>query len=266
MQTLATGWDESLAAGQRAKALAAAAYIARTNGLELLGTETSPDWQMFGGQYEGVADENRTNEDATVVFASSDELKRYTESKPDPDKRYHYRYQAASLAWEASKLMPNNSDETARLLCRAGSWLKAQDPDTADIFYKALVRRCRKTDIGAEADLVRWFPDFDDDGNLVRTRLEQLDLPTQEELNDPDFADYPVPGRHYVAMGSDHIRYIAAAVRRLGIPMTEKEIFAANPDITRNDDITGREILIPLPNTSAQPMNQQANRDQPAPP
>jgi len=42
MQTLATGWDESLAADQRAKALAAAAYIARTNGLELLSTEKLP--------------------------------------------------------------------------------------------------------------------------------------------------------------------------------------------------------------------------------
>jgi len=247
MGALATGWDESLTTGQRAKALAAAAFIARTNGLELLGTETAPDWQMYGGTWEGsVAAENRTNQDSTVIVASSDELKRNTESHPDPDRRYHYRYQAASLALEASKLMPNNSDETARLLCDAGSWLKAQDPITADVFYKSLVRRCRKTDIGAEADLVRWFPEFDGDGNLVRTRLEQLNLPTQEELNDPDFADYPVPGRHYVAMGSDHIRYIAAAVRRSGFPMTEKEIFAANPEITRNDDITAREILIPL--------------------
>jgi hypothetical protein len=155
MGALAVGWDESLAGHERAKALAAAAYIARTNGLELLGTETSPDWQMFGGQYEGVTAENRTNEDATVVFASSDELKRFDESKPDPDKRFHYRYQAASLALEASKLMPNNSDETARLLCDAGTWLKAQDPLTADIFYKNLVRRCRKTDIGAVADEIR---------------------------------------------------------------------------------------------------------------
>ena len=199
--------------------------------------------------------------------ASSDELKRYTESKPDPDKRYHYRYQAASLAWEASKLMPNNSEETARLLCRAGSWLKAQDPDTADIFYKTLVRRCRKTDIGAEADLIRWFPDFDGDGNLIRTRLEQLDLPTPQELNsDEALADYPIPGKHFVAQPGDHVRYIAAAVQRQGVSITAKDIYAANPEITPSDDITGHEILIPTPGIPAQPMTQPTTPDQPAPP
>ena len=36
--------------------------------------------------------------------------------------------------------MPNNSDETARVLCTAGAWLKMRDPETADIFYKALVK------------------------------------------------------------------------------------------------------------------------------
>jgi hypothetical protein len=267
MGALAIGWDESLSANERAKALTDAAFIARTNGMELLGTEGAPDGTQFGGVWEGSIDiENRTNEDSTVILASSDELKRYLESKPDPDKRFHYRYQAASLAWEASKLMPDNSEETAQLLCSAGSWLKAQDPDTADIFYKMLVRRCRKTDIGAEADLIRWFPGFDSDGTLVRTRLEELNLPMPEEINDTDFADYPIPGRHFVAMPGDHIRYIAAAVRRLGVPMTEKEIFAANPDITRNDNITGREILIPLPTTSAQQISQLTNSDQPAPP
>lgn len=268
MGALATGWDESLAADQRAKALTAAAYIARFNGLALLGTETAPDWQLYGGTWEGsVEAENRTNQDSTVIVASPDELKRNIESQPAPDKRYHYRYQAASLAWEASKLMPNNSEETARLLCDAGSWIKAQDPDTADIFYKTLVRRCRKTDIGAEADLIHWFPTFDESGELVRTRLETLDLPAPDEINSAESsADYPIPGKHFVAMPGDHIRYIAAAVRRLGISMTEKEIFAANPGLTRNDDITGRDIVIPLPNTSAQQMNEPSNPNPPASP
>jgi LysM repeat protein len=48
----------------------------------------------------------------------------------------------------------------------------------------------------------------------------------------------------------DHIRYIANAVQRLGVPMTAKQIFAANPDITPNDDIAGWKIFIPLPETS----------------
>src|SRR5205823_3426596 len=81
--------------------------------------------------------------------------------------RFHYRYQAAFLALDAAKLLPDNSDETARILCIAGSWLKNRDPQTADLFYKALVRRCRKTVLGAEADRKRWFPQIDEQGNLI---------------------------------------------------------------------------------------------------
>ena len=54
--------------------------------------------------------------------------------------------------------MPDNSDDTARALIEAGSWLKARDPKAADRFYKALVRRCGTTDLGRRADQLRWFP------------------------------------------------------------------------------------------------------------
>jgi LysM repeat protein len=253
MQSLTIGWDESLPGDQRANALAAAAFIARTNGMELIATEASPDWHTSEGEYrEGVTADSRTNQEATVVFASPEELKRNDESKADPDKPYHYRYQAAALAWEAAKLMPNNSDETARLLCQAGSWIKAQDPIAADLFYKTLVRRCRKTAIGAEADEIRWFPDFDDDGNVVRTRLELLDLPDSQEINGAkEISDYPIPGKHFLVQPGDHVRYIVTAVRRLGVDITAKDIFAANPGMTPNDDIAGREIWIPSPQSGA---------------
>jgi hypothetical protein len=255
MQALTTGWNESLTADERAKALEAAAYIARTNGMELLATESGPDWHMHEGGYSvGVVTESRTNDDAKAVLASADELRRTSAQNPEPNKRYHYRYQAASLAWEAAKLMPNNSDETARLLCSAGSWLKAQDPIAADVFYKALVRRCRKTAIGEEADELRWFPDFDEDGNVIRTRLEMLDLPSAEEINSKEpITRYPIPGKYFLVQDGDHIRFIASAVRRLGIPLTEKEIFAANPDITPNDYIARRLIFIPEPGTNSEP-------------
>jgi len=54
--------------------------------------------------------------------------------------------------------MPDNNDETARMLCIAGSWIKGKDPEGADRFYKALVRRCGKTELGKQADKLRWFP------------------------------------------------------------------------------------------------------------
>jgi branched-subunit amino acid transport protein len=49
----------------------------------------------------------------------------------------------------------------------AGSWLKNRDPQAADVFYKALVRRCPKTDIGKEADRIRWFPMLDENGKVA---------------------------------------------------------------------------------------------------
>src|SRR5439155_1464416 len=91
-----------------------------------------------------------TNKTSAVLVASGGELRRVAQHRADPEARFHYRYQAAFLALDAARLLPDNSDETARILCTAGSWLKNRDPQTADLFYKALVRRCRKTALGGE--------------------------------------------------------------------------------------------------------------------
>ncbi len=57
-------------------------------------------------------------------------------------------------------MMPDQSDQTALVLCEAGTWLKNRDPKAADRFYKALARRCGQTSLGRLADSVRWFPDL----------------------------------------------------------------------------------------------------------
>ena len=99
-----------------------------------------------------------------ILHARPEEIRRAREQSPaNPEIRFHYRYQAALLAWEAAKLMTfNESDQTAFVLCQAGSWLKYRDPETADISTKPWLR-CR-TAIGAEADLRRWFPEVAADG------------------------------------------------------------------------------------------------------
>jgi hypothetical protein len=107
----------------------------------------------------------RTN--ATLLRPSDDELNRVAQSAPDPNVRYFYRFQAADLAWKAALLLPDNSDETARVLCEAGTWIKYLDPKKADVFYKALVHRCHGTALGETADRKRWFPILDSEGNLV---------------------------------------------------------------------------------------------------
>jgi hypothetical protein len=76
--------------------------------------------------------------------------------------------------------MPSNSDETAYVLWAGGCYIKSQDAETADLFYKSLVRRNRKTALGAEADRIRWFPKLDESGNVIvrspNTSSEVLDV------------------------------------------------------------------------------------------
>jgi hypothetical protein len=266
-QTLTTGWDESLAADQRAQAFAAAAFIARTNGMELLGTEAAPDWHLYGGSFEGtVTADARTNQEAIAIVASADELKRNANNKTDPDSRFHYRYQAAALAWEAAKLMPNNSDETARILCTAGSWLKAREPLLADRFYKALVRRCRKTAVGAKADEIRWFPELDPEGNLwpeiggsltpeeisdrdaiMKSDADEIASAEEGSLTQVEAVDEPLPPpvadpQSYVVQKGDSPAKIA---REFGINL--KMLFEANPGLNSRRFEIGQKLLIPDP-------------------
>jgi hypothetical protein len=107
---------------------------------------------------------------ASLLRPTPDELRRAIAQAVEPPVRFHYRYLAADLAWEAAQLMPDNSDDTARVLCVAGSWLKNRDPKAADKFYKELVRRCRRTVLGTAADLKRWFPELDEDGKPLLPR------------------------------------------------------------------------------------------------
>ncbi len=142
--------DELAAALQRrdADALWRAAQILRWDGMELIGTELAPDWHLHDGSFAAGFDEEQRLAPATADV--------------QPLLRFHYRYRAAELAWEAAKQMPDNTEATAHVLCTAGTWLKNRDPQAADRFYKALVNRCRQTALGQEADRLRWFPNLPD--------------------------------------------------------------------------------------------------------
>jgi hypothetical protein len=162
---------------ERAAAWWGTALLIREEGMRLFGTEVEPDWACWSGAFDlGGTLRQRV---AAPAFArpSREEVKRAMKHAPDPEARYHYRYRAAALAWEAATLMPNNSDDTARVLCTAGSWLKHRDPKAADVFYKALVRRCRRTALGQAADRKRWFPELDSTGNLAVKKSEPALVP-----------------------------------------------------------------------------------------
>jgi hypothetical protein len=161
-----TGRDTSLTATQRTAALLTAAFITRTNGMELLGTELEPDWHVHDGEYaEGVSVDSRTNGNPRLLAPGQEELRHAQLNDVEPAVRFHYRFLAAALAFEAARLMPDNDEATAWVLWTAGTWIKNRDAVLADVYYKALVRRCRHTEIGSEADAIRWFPDLDAAGH-----------------------------------------------------------------------------------------------------
>lgn len=154
-----------LAAGRsgprRAAELFEAACILRHQGMEVTGTEVEPDWSLFDGGYslsEFLGD-RLARRDNEIFPMSPEEAARVEKNRVGP-RRYHYRYRAADLAWDAAKLLPHG-DRKAEILATAGSWIKNRDPEAADRFYKELVRCCRATDLGREADELRWFPEAD---------------------------------------------------------------------------------------------------------
>ena len=157
---LAAGNDMACSADARAAALLTAARIARGGGMELMGTEHWPDGHDNDSNGGGpdLGRLRRLLTDRVLVYATADELRRVETSGAVPSQRLHYRYYAADLAWQAARLMPDNSPATAAALCEGGRWLMYRDPPAADRFYKSLVRRCGETPLGREAARVRWFP------------------------------------------------------------------------------------------------------------
>lgn len=157
---LNAGRDINRPAVARGLSLARAATLLRHSGMELQGTELEPDHAYSDGGYPGRPSflSDRVNAGG-IAPPSDDEITRAIGVLVSPNRRFHYRYQAADLAWEAAQLLPDNSTELVNLLMEAGGWIKARDPQAADRFYKALVNRCPDTDLGRAARAKRWFPD-----------------------------------------------------------------------------------------------------------
>lgn len=161
---LEAGKDAARPAGERAESLFEAACVTRHYGLEIQGTELEPDWALESGTYDvGSFVESRSNpEPHARLGPTEDEVKRAEKSRVEPFQRFHYRFRAADLAWEAASLLPDGSPEKARMLAIAGTWIKNRDAKAADRFYRALVRCCGQTELGREAARVKWFPEVGD--------------------------------------------------------------------------------------------------------
>jgi hypothetical protein len=170
------GRNRRLPAEKRAEALWQAARIHRYLGMELFGAETAPDWSFFGGNYElddigalraGLQKppewrQKEFEKSTWLPRITHEEITRNLRLRPTPNARFHYRYVAAELAWQAARLREPD-EETASWLCITGGWLKARDPEAADRFYQELVGRCGQTVLGKEGERRKWFPPVEDE-------------------------------------------------------------------------------------------------------
>jgi hypothetical protein len=161
----------------RARAYFTAAWIARYSGLELMGTEGAPDSFVTEGNLEEIdlakeresgvsvqthydAEEKLVEQRVPISLKpSAQERERLRRHKIEPDVRWHYRIIAARLAIRAAELLPDDSEELADILNRAGLWVKDRDEKLGDRYHSMLVRRCPNTQIGRAAIARRWFVD-----------------------------------------------------------------------------------------------------------
>lgn len=176
-KALKDGANEKLSKTERAHAWFTAAWLARYDGMELMGTEVAPDAfvdsgelefpdlakQRRSGFYQQVSydkDGNEKTKNVPIALkASQKEIQRLTANKIEPDIRFHYRLIAGALAIKAAALLPDNSEELADVVNQAGLWVKDRDEKTGNRYYQIIDHRCAKTKIG-QADITKhWFVD-----------------------------------------------------------------------------------------------------------
>jgi hypothetical protein len=157
-------------ATDRARGGWAAAVLLRTRGLELTGTETSPDHAAMDGElpfgYGPPGPSWELENNRTGVLA---EAIRYDTSRPRPDLRFHYRYLAAERALAAADELPPRSQAFAAMLCQASAWMiQSHADERAWAIYRQYVQRgavvpfathfgqgCPEPDFGA-VQATRW--------------------------------------------------------------------------------------------------------------
>ncbi len=173
---LKDGENAKRSKSDRARAIFTAAWLARYDGMELMGTEVEPDGFVSGGNFppgeldiergEGVRLSFESDGKKEVIKktpiklsipATAAEKQRLVQSRPQPSRRFHYRHVAAGLAWKAAGLLADGSEDLADVLNTTGAWMKDRDPKLADKCFQALVQRCAATKIGKAAKAKRWF-------------------------------------------------------------------------------------------------------------
>ncbi|WP_394560651.1 hypothetical protein [Aquipseudomonas alcaligenes] len=139
--------EDAWTATGRAEGYYRAAKLARTQGLELLGYELSPDEAWAGGNFG--ADTPQPVQAGGLFSAAEAAL--YNANGAQPNKRFHYRWVAADLASRAADLLSPRSQAFAAVLCKASGWINYRDLDGARAYYRRYVQ---------EGPYVEWAGNF----------------------------------------------------------------------------------------------------------
>jgi hypothetical protein len=135
---------------EQAQALYTAARLARSTGLELLGTEVAPDWALvdgdfqLGGEWERylpLAGEELRAALKALPLTTDTERQRLAAHAAPHALRFHYRSTAADLAEQAAALMPPRSQAYAALLCHAARFTASSEPERGKRLWSTYVQR-----------------------------------------------------------------------------------------------------------------------------
>jgi hypothetical protein len=207
VEALRKSEDRLLPKNERALALFRAAWIARYDGMEIMGTEMAPDGFTEGGNFPvpdlaaqrvtGKATEPAEAGQRVIpaaLKASREETRRISKSGAKPDIRFHYRVIAGALAMKAAELLPNNTEETADMINTAGRWTKDEDEKLADKYFDLLRKGAAGTSIGRAAIARRWFVDTNGPWSTMM-KAEEESMHKEVGLHDVDeaWASSPSP-------------------------------------------------------------------------
>ena len=164
----------------QAEALYRAGLLARQHGMELLGSEMGPDYQVLGGSYSFGPVQLQPG-----PWLSKDEASRQLDHLVQPNLRYHYRYLAATLAEQAAERLPHSSQAYAATLCQGSGWVEYVDLASARRLYRQYVengpyvpwaadfgRQCQEPDFAA-AQTRQW----QEQASAIRQGLGPWKLP-----------------------------------------------------------------------------------------
>ncbi len=141
----------------RAEGYYAAAKLARSLGMELLGYELGPDEAWTGGNFGG--EQAKPVQAGGLISAAEAQLQ--NASAAQPNRRFHYRWVAADLANRAADLLPTSSQAFAAVLCKASGWINYRDLEGARVYYRRYVEHGPYVEWAGNFGFDCQEPDFD---------------------------------------------------------------------------------------------------------